>query len=155
MNNRIAAALAVALATPLALGGCAATPDFDTVVQEAVTASDPVIGDAFTATSTGLAGIGVWVRVYVTSTEHDDLVRVIDTALEATIAASPVRPVSVRLDVAEAPMPGKPNMSQPNLPIEEAARELDLYDGHLSNDIISGTIDFFEERYGTWEELHQ
>jgi hypothetical protein len=155
MNNRIAAALAVALATPLALSGCAATPDFDTAVQEAVAASDPVIENAFTATSTGLAGIGVWVRVYVTSTEHDDLVRVIDTALETTLAASPVRPVSVRLDVAQAPMPDKPNMSQRNLPIEEAARELDLYDGHLSDDTISGTIDFFEERYGTWEELHQ
>ncbi|WP_193509947.1 hypothetical protein [Cryobacterium sp. BB736] len=155
MNNRIAAALAVVLATPFALSGCVAAPDFHTVVPAAVVASNPVIEDAFTATSTGIAGVGVWVRVYVTSTEHDDLVRVIDSALEATLAASPVRPVSVRLDVAASPMPGEPNMSQPNISIEDAARELDLYDGHLSDDTISGTIDFFEERYGTWEELRQ
>ncbi len=155
MNNRIAAALAVALASPLVLSGCAATPDFETVVQDAVAASDPVIVDAFTATSTGLAGTGIWVRVYVTSTERDDLMRVIDSALEATLASSPTRPVSVRLDVAEAPMPHQPNMSQRNFPIEDVARELGLYEGHLSDDTISGTIDFFEERYGTWEELHQ
>jgi hypothetical protein len=154
VNNRITAALAVALATPLALSGCLPTSDFKTVIPEAVAASDPLIEDAYAATSTGPAGVGVWVRVYVISAEPDELVRVIDTALEATLAASPQRPVSLRLDVALAPRPERPNRSQPNISIEQAARELDLYD-HFADDAIFGTIDFWEERYGTWEELHQ
>jgi hypothetical protein len=155
-KSTITAALAVALATPLALSGCTNPASFETVIPEAVVASDPIIEDALVATSTGPAGTGVWVRIYVTSTEHESLVRAIDAALEATLAGSPARPVELDLDVAHAPMPTEPRMTQPSIPLEAVARELDFYDsGNFFNDIISGTTDFFEERYGTWEELHQ
>lgn len=152
----IGAAIATSLAVPLALAGCAPTPEsFYADVRAAVVASDPVIDDAFVTGATGIAGQTARVRIYVTSTEHDDLVRAIDAALKATLASAPVRPPQIGLDVALAPMPSDPSIVSDNLDIEDAARELGLYEGFLSDDVIRGATERFEERYGTWEELHE
>lgn len=151
--SRIAAALAATVAVPLGLAGCAtvSTDDVADAVIPAVVAADPAIADAVLTASHGVAGTGIWVRVYVDDEDPVTLARVIDAALRATLESSPVRPVDVDLDLALAPRPADVNLNVGRLPIMDLAADLGLGDD-VADDVVGLSIDELEQRYGPWSE---
>lgn len=124
----------------------------DAVAAE-ILAADPSIVDVYMTSATGPGGTSLGARVYVDSVETDDLARVLDASLKAILTGSPERPSSYSVDLAEAPKPHTVVLARGALDIEAAARQAGWY-GSFSNDNISGATDTFEERFGTWEELH-
>lgn len=154
-EHAVARMVAIATAVSLAftLTACVTPEQFEEAIVPAVADAHPAIVDVHVSSSTGLAGIGPWVRVYV-EPGTEDLASVIDASLRALLVASPERPPSWRLDLAEGPKPDDVNLNLGALDIEEAARELDLYDTYSSR-TLSGVTEILEERYGTWEELHE
>jgi|GEM_PF-3649035 len=153
---RLAAAALALLATPLALSACAGATGDDIAAEVArgVTAADPAIVDAAVQATDGVAGRTVWVRLYVDDIDGAALASVIDAALPATLAASPVRPVEVYLDVHDAPKPEEVEFrSRSGLDLTEATTALGIYRWYSDRLVGVGIADL-EARYGTWDELH-
>lgn len=152
--KKLYSAIAAVLAVPLALSGCASPAAMEEDVSSAILKADPAIVDVYMTSATGPGGIRIGARVYVDTTEPADLARVIDASLRAIITASPERPASYSLDLAEAPKPSTVVLSRGAIPLEAAARESGWYE-YFSNDKIQGATDDLEARFGTWEELHK
>ena len=149
---RIVAAI-VAASLPLLLVGCHVPGPSNEAIIPAIAEAHPAIVDVHVSSATGPSGISPWVRVYV-EPGTEDVAAVIDASLEALLVASPERPPNWTLDLAEGPKPDEVNLSVGELEIEEAARELGLYDTYADR-ALSGVTEILEERYGTWEELHE
>jgi hypothetical protein len=153
--NRLTAAVAAALALPLGLTGCTASPD-DTrsVVAAAVSAADPAITDVFVTTGSGLAGTSIRVRVYIEPEDTAGVARILDASLQAILVGAPERPASFAIDVAEGAKPSTVNLNAGSIDLEDAARAVGLYE-HYSDDTLTGATDVLEERYGRWEDVHK
>lgn len=152
-RTRLAAAILAVLAVSALLAGCTVAPEHVwSEVREAVLAADPAIDDAYVVGATGPAGVDVRVRVYLADTDEVTVQRVIDSAFTAMIAGSPVRPVSLGLDIAAAPMPENPSLSARNRDITAVVQQMGFGDRYVGG-VISASIDYMEERYGRWEDL--
>ena len=153
---RIAAATVALLAAPLVLAACAgaSNADIEAQITEGVRGADPAIVDVAVQSTDGVAGQTVWVRVYVDPEADPDLASVMDAALPALLASSPVRPIGFYLDVHDAPKPDDVDFrSRSGLDIADAAKELGIYNWYSDRLIGAGT-DQLEGKYGTWDELH-
>jgi hypothetical protein len=156
---RIAAAAVALLAAPLALSACAApastvsNDELAAQIADGVRAADPAIADVAVQSTDGVAGRTVWVRLYVDLDDEPDLASMVDAALPAILASSPVRPVGFYLDVHEAPAPATVDFrSRSGLDLTEAARELGIYDWY-SDRVLGASIADLEARTGSWDEL--
>jgi len=150
--NRIVAAVAAMVAAPLALSGCAASADeFEELVPPAVLASDSHIVDTAMSFSNGLAGRGFSLRIYVTDTSDAAVAAAIDAAAEAAYHASPSRPTSIYLDVAEPPRPERVNLGARGISLD-GARELLWPDVVIINDVVHLASGDLEKLYGPWGE---
>lgn len=152
--SRLGAAIAAALVVPLGFAGCASPESVVEAVEPAVLAVDPAIRDVYFSTASGPAGTSLAVRLYVDPVDTPELARIIDGSLLAIQTASPERLASFKIDVAEGEKPDKVNLNVGDIDIEDAARELGLYD-HYSGNSIRGAADVLDDRYGTWKELHK
>ncbi len=150
-TERIVAATAALLATPLLLSGCTASPvgDFRSQVAPAVIAADSNIRDTHLSFSTGPAGVGFWLRIYVDDASDDAVARSLVAALDAAYSASPSLPTSIQLDVARAPKPDDVELALGDIPISAAAEAAGLASYRLNNSIELGSADL-EQRYGPW-----
>jgi len=145
----IGSAIAV-VAGALALTGCAADQGaFEEAVPAAVLAADPNIVDTHLSFSSGLAGRGFWLRIYLDDTSVDAAAESVEAALEAAYRASPSEPTGITLDIAEAPKPDEVELTSGSLPIEEVADEAGL---PWADDEIHMSSAALEDRYGPWQE---
>ena len=151
-RSRILAAAGALVLSPLALVGCssASQQDFDQAVPAAVVAADPNIVDTYLSYSTGLAGIGFWLRIYVSDTSDDAVAGAVDAAFAAAFHASPAPPTSIVLDVAEAPKPASVNARTGQLSLDGVAAQLGLA-ADTSDDRITLSSGELAERYGAWQ----
>ncbi|MGN6274014.1 MAG: hypothetical protein ACTHMQ_13105 [Protaetiibacter sp.] len=145
------AATTALLATPLVLSGCTASPvaDFRSEVPPAVLAADSNIHDTHLSFSTGPAGVGFWLRIYVDDASDAAVARSLVAALDAAYAASPSAPTSIQIDVARAPKPEDVELALGAIPISGAADAAGLDPYRLNNSIELSSSDL-EERYGPW-----
>ncbi len=150
-TERIVAATTALLATPLLLTGCTASPvaDFRDAVPPAVLAADPNIRDTHLSFSTGPAGVGFWLRIYVDDTSDEAVARSLVAALDAAYAASPSSPTSIQIDVARAPKPEDVELALGGIPVSGPAEAAGLDQYRLNNSIELSASDL-EERYGRW-----
>ncbi|MET4159022.1 hypothetical protein [Agromyces sp. PvR057] len=146
----LAATVAVVAAGALALTGCAADQAaFEEAVPEAVLAADANIADTHLSFSSGLAGRGFWLRLYLDDTSVDAAADSVEAALEAAYRASPSEPTSITVDIAEAPAPVEVELTSGSLPIEEVADEAGL---PWADNEIRLPAEALEARYGPWQE---
>jgi hypothetical protein len=150
-NVRLVAATAVLLTASLLLSGCTASPvdEFRSQVAPAVIAADPNIRDTNLSFSTGPAGVGFWLRIYVDDASDDAVAHSLAAALDAAYSASPSLPTSIQIDVARAPKPDDVELARGDIPISPAAEAAELSSYRLNNSIELGSADL-EERYGRW-----
>lgn len=141
----VVATLMVLLITTLT--GCAPSTQAmnDGYVAE-VLATDPNVTSVEMSNAVGIAGTSLHAVLTVKSTDLDDLVATIDSAMLAFLTGTPARPVGYGLELVDAD--GK------EIDIEEPAKASGWYDEAFNNQ-LGGGIDPVEARFGTWEELHQ
>lgn len=152
--TRARTAIAIAIVAFFGLSGCAAPEDIVESVRPAVLGVDPAIRDAYFSTASGPGGTTLGVRLYVDPVDTQQLARIIDGSLKAMHASSPERLASFSLDVAEGDMPSEVELNSGAINIEDAVRELGLYDNYSRNR-VSGPVDVLTERYGSWDDLHE
>lgn len=152
--TRAGAAMAVAIVASLGLSGCASPESVVDAVRPAVLAVDPAIRDAYFSTASGPGGTTLGVRLYVDPVDTEHLARIIDGSLQAMHTASPERLASFSLDVAEGDKPSEVELNIGAIDIEDAVRELGLYDDYSRNR-LSGPVDVLTERYGSWDDVHE
>ena len=149
--KRIAAVIGAALVAPLLLTGCVTTESYERAVPPALTASDDRISRASATAHKGLSGVRLTVQLWVNTTNQRELAEVLDNALRTSIAASPARPIGVTMYIAEA---GSSGVGRHGIDFTAAAQRIGVYDRY-SDRGVNGHISHWEERYGTWEDLHR
>lgn len=150
-QHRIVAATAALLAALLLMTGCTAAPvaDFRRDVPPAVVAADSNIRDTYLSFSTGPAGVGFWLRIYVDDASDEAVAHSLLAALDAAYASSPSSPTTIQIDVARAPKPADVELALGAIRISGPAELAGLAHHRLNNTIALGTTDL-EERYGPW-----
>lgn len=151
---RAGAAIAAAIIASIGLSGCTAPEDIVDAVRPAVLGVDPAIRDAYFTTASGPGGTTLGVRLYIDPVDTERLARIIDGSLQAMHTASPEQLASFSLDVAEGDKPSEVQLDIGAIDIEDAVRELGLYDNYSRNR-LSGPVDVLTERYGSWEDVHE
>ena len=149
-NVRIVTATATAaLFAALLLSGCTGSPvgDFRSQVAPAVIAADANIRDTEFSFTTGPAGVGFWLRIYVDDASDEAVAHSLVAALDAAYAASPSLPTSIQIDVARAPKPDDVDFALGDIPISAAVDAAELSSYRLNNSIELGSADL-EQRYG-------
>ncbi|ANJ28509.1 hypothetical protein [Agromyces aureus] len=145
----LVAVVVVATGT-LGLTACAADQGaFEKAVPAAVLAAGPNIADTYLSFSSGPAGRGFWLRLYLDDTGVEASAESIDAALEAAYLASPSEPTGITLDIAAAPKPDEVELTTGSIPIEDAADEAGLPWADNEIHLSSAALD---ERYGPWQE---
>lgn len=148
-TKRIVAIVTALLATMLVLTGCASSPveEFREQIPASVLAADSNIHDTYLAFSTGPAGVGFWLRIYVADTSDEAVAASLAAALDAAYAASPSRPTDIQIDVGPLPRPGDVDLALGAIRISPAAELAGLAEYRLNNSIALGSADL-EERFG-------
>lgn len=153
-TTRRAVGLTTAAALTLGLASCALSEDFSERISAEILASDTTITDVYVTNGHGVAGVSPYVRIYISTVDPDTLATTMDTALRAILIGSPERPARFTFDVAEGAKPEQVSLGRGAYPIEDAAKSVGLYE-HYQDNLLTGTTDDLEARYGSWEELHK
>ncbi|QEO10644.1 hypothetical protein [Protaetiibacter larvae] len=149
LERIVSSAAAVALGAGV-LVGCAASPAaFEESVPPALLAADANIVDSYLSFSQGPAGVGFWLRIYVTDTDDAAVAQAVEAAFAAAFRASPARPTDIVLDVAQAPRPSEVELFVGSIDLGGAAEVLGLSD-KVIDDRITLSGDELAERYGEW-----